>query len=109
MLVGMSKRLKRMGGFSILAGVRVTKRNAMWMVWAVFFLAMLWLMWKMLVLAGWGIYYMCLVIAWCCKIPIQKYKEASPKSKALFWYIVAGIFFLGAFPSAATATGLFLL
>ena len=45
---------------------------------------------------------MCLGIAWCCKLHVRKYKEASPKSKALFWYIVAGFFFLSAFPSAAT-------
>jgi len=78
MLVGMSRRLRTMGGFSILAGVRITRRNAMWMIWIFFFLAMFWLMWKMLLLAGWGMYfmfygiyliykYMFLGIVWVCK------------------------------------------
>ena len=98
MMVGMSKRLKRMGGFGIMAGVRITKRNAMWMIWIACFLGMIWLMWKMLLGGLWGVYFMCLGLAWVFKKPIQMYKEASPKNKAIVLYIVAGFFVLGALP-----------
>ena len=98
MMVGFSKRLKRMGGFSIMSGVRITKRNAVWMFWVLMFLGMFWIMWKWLVLAGWMLYYVCLGLAWVFKKPIQKYKEASPKGKANVLYIVAGVFVLSALP-----------
>ena len=53
MYVGLAKRLKRAGGFNIMAGIRITKRNALWMIWIFLFVAMFWLMWKMLIGAGW--------------------------------------------------------
>jgi len=58
MMVGLSKRMKTAAGFNIMAGVRITKRNALFMVWVVFFLAIIWLMWKMCVYAVWGGAYM---------------------------------------------------
>ena len=60
MYVGISRTLKRMGGFNVMAGVRITKRNAAWMVWAFMFLGMFWLMWKIIVASLW-LGYFCFV------------------------------------------------
>ena len=54
MMVGISARMRRAAAFSFFAGVRITRRNALFMVWVVFFLAIVWLMWKMCVYAFWG-------------------------------------------------------
>ena len=78
MFVGFSQRLRRMGGLRIGAGLRLTRRNVLWMIWALFFVAIIWLMWKMIVLSGWlayfmlyGLYlcykYMFLGAGWCVK------------------------------------------
>jgi len=103
MMVGFSKRLKRAGGFGILAGVRVTRRNAWYMIVAVFFLFIVWLMWKMMLLAGWGLYGFMWLFAQIFKKPYEWYKAAKPKSKAVFWYVVAGIFAVGSVPSFVEA------
>ena len=58
MMVGVSKRMKRAAGIGFFAGIRLTRRNALFMIWVVFFLAIMWLMWKMLVYAAWGMCYM---------------------------------------------------
>ena len=57
MYLGIAKGLKRMGGFNIMAGVRITRRNAAWMIWVLMFLGMFWLMWKILVASLWLGYY----------------------------------------------------
>ena len=67
MMVGMSKRLKTMAGISIFAGVRITKRNASYMIIAMFFILMLRLMWYMLIGAGWLSYFMLYGIFLCYK------------------------------------------
>ena len=67
MMVGLSKRMKTAAGFNIMAGVRITKRNALFMIWVVFFLAIIWLMWKMCVYGFWGMCYMFYGLFLCYK------------------------------------------
>lgn len=67
MFVGFSQGLRRMGGFRIGAGLRLTRRNAMFMIWLLFFVAIIWLMWKMILLAGWGLYFMLYGLYLCYK------------------------------------------
>ena len=67
MMVGLSKRMRWAAGLNIMAGVRITRRNALFMVWVVFFLAIMWLMWKMIVFAVWGMCYMFYGLFLCYK------------------------------------------
>jgi len=78
--------MKRAAGFNILAGVRITKRNALWMIWIMFFLAIIWLMWKMIIYTFWGIFllykYMFLGAKWLV-LRIKKKPEELPENQSL--------------------------
>ena len=57
MMIFGSKRLA--GGLSIGAGLRLTKRNFMWMAIILMFVGILKLIYIMMILAAWGLYYVC--------------------------------------------------
>jgi hypothetical protein len=63
MFVGFSKTLTRMGAFKIGAGVRITKKNAIYMLFVLFFVYMAKFTWYMVVGMGWLVYGM---VYLCC-------------------------------------------
>ena len=81
MFIGFSKTVARFGGFRIGLGMRMSKKNAVWMYFLIMFVALFKLMWYMMLLVGWLIYAMCYGTYWCIKKiadnVAKKRKEAS--------------------------------
>jgi len=98
MMIGFATRLKRMGGFNIMAGVRITWRNMWYMLLAIWFLLIAWLMWKITVFGGYMLYYLCVFAALCFKRPFAWHKATTPKNKAITMYAIAGLFAVSAMP-----------
>ena len=67
MFISFSKTIARFGGFRLGVGMRLNKKNAIWMSLIVLFVAMFQLMWYMLILCGWMMYAVCYGIYWCIK------------------------------------------
>ena len=67
MFISFSKTIARFGGFRLGIGMRLNKKNAIWMSLIILFVAMFQLMWYMLILCGWLIYAVCYAIYWCIK------------------------------------------
>ena len=67
MFISFSKTIARFGGFRLGIGMRLNKKNAIWMSLIVLFVAMFQLMWYMLILCGWMMYAVCYGIYWCIK------------------------------------------
>ena len=67
MFISFSKTLARFGGFRLGIGIRLNKKNAIWLSLIVMFVAIFQLMWYMLLLYGWLIYAVCYGIYWCIK------------------------------------------
>lgn len=67
MFFSFSKTIARFGGFRLGLGIRITKKNAVWIALLTMFVAMFQLMWYMLLLCGWMIYAVCYGIYWCIK------------------------------------------
>jgi len=76
MFISFSKTIARFGGFRLGVGMRVNKKNAIWMSFLVMFIAMFKAMWYMMVLCGWMVYAVCYGMYWC----IKKIVEAATKS-----------------------------
>ena len=87
MFISFSKTIARFGGFRLGVGMRLNKKNAIWMSLIVLFVAMFQLMWYMLILCGWMMYAVCYGIYWCIKKTIgasskkQNNKQFSPTIK----------------------------
>ena len=87
MFISFSKTIARFGGFRLGVGMRLSKKNAIWMSLIVLFVAMFQLMWYMLILCGWMMYAVCYGIYWCIKKTIgalskkQNNKQFSPTIK----------------------------
>ena len=67
MFISLSKTIARFGGFRLGIGMRLNKKNAIWLSLIIMFVAMFQLMWYMLLLCGWMIYAVCYGIYWCIK------------------------------------------
>lgn len=67
MFIGLSKTFAKFGMFRIGAGMRLTKKNAAWMLVILMFVWMFQLCWYMMVLCFWLIYAVCYGIYWCIK------------------------------------------
>ena len=67
MFVSLSKTFAKFGMFRIGAGMRITKKNAAWMLVIMMFVWMFQLMWCMIVLCFWLMYAVCYGIYWCIK------------------------------------------
>ena len=74
MFVGLSKTFAKFGKFRIGAGLRLTKKNAAWMLVILMFVWMFQLCWYMMVLSFWMIYAVCYGIYWVIKKIIQTIK-----------------------------------
>lgn len=75
MFFSLSKTLAKVGGFRLGLGVRMTKRNAPYMLILTFFVSMFQLMWYMMILCFWLMYAMCYGIYWCVKQICRKVKQ----------------------------------
>lgn len=67
MFISFSKTLARVGGFRIGCGIRITKKNAVWASFAVFFVALFQLMWYLTVGMLWLCYAVFYGLFWCFK------------------------------------------
>ena len=80
MFISLSKTIARFGGFRLGIGMRLNKKNAIWLSLIIMFVAMFQLMWYMLLLCGWMIYAVCYGIYWCIKkIIVASSKKQSNK------------------------------
>ena len=58
MFISLSRVFAKIGGFKMGLGVRITKKNAIWMSFVVCFVCMLQATWYMMVLCFWLVYAM---------------------------------------------------
>ena len=73
MFISLSKTLARFGGFRLGVGMRITKKNALWMSFIVMFVCMIKATWYMMILCGWIIYAMFYGIIWCVKKSVNAF------------------------------------
>ena len=76
MFISLSKTFVKFGGFRLGFGMRLNKKNAIWMSLVVMFVAMFKFMWYMLVLCGWMMYASIYGMYWC----VKKIAQAISKS-----------------------------
>lgn len=74
----LSKALK-LGGFRLGAGLRITKKNALWMPWVVMMVCVFQLCWYMMVLCFWVIYAVCYGMIWCIRGIFRAIRRAAQK------------------------------
>lgn len=67
MFIGFSKTIAKFGGFKLGVGMRLNKKNAIWVSMIALFVVMFKLMWYALVLCGWLMYAFFYCIYWCFK------------------------------------------
>ena len=84
MFISLSKTIARFGGFRLGIGMRLNKKNVIWLSLIVMFVAMFRLIWYMLLLCGWMVYAVCYGIYWCIKKIIgassKKTKQQTPNT-----------------------------
>ena len=66
--------MKKFGKFRLGAGMRITKKNAIYMLIIMMFVWMIQAMWYILVICAWLVYAVCYGIYWIIKKIIQKIK-----------------------------------
>lgn len=71
MFISLSKTFARFGGFRLGFGMRLTKKNTVWMFFVLMFVWMLKLMWYMLILCFWLMYAIIYAMVWCIKALIR--------------------------------------
>ena len=87
MFISFSKTIARFGGFRLGVGMRVNKKNAIWMSFLVMFIAMFKAMWYMLLLCGWLTYAVCYGMYWCIKniiTSVSKSQKTKPKTASTY-------------------------
>lgn len=75
MFISFSKTLVKFGGFRLGCGIRITKKNALWMSLVYLFVLCFQLMWYGVVLAFWLMYAFFYGVYWCVKAIIKKIQE----------------------------------
>lgn len=58
MFVGLSKRLKSMGGFRLGVGLRLTKSNCLYFLFVLLFVGCFYLCWYSVLACGWILYFL---------------------------------------------------
>ena len=83
MFVGLSKTIARFGGFRLGIGMRINKKNAVWIAFVIMFIALFKLMWYVMVFCAWIMYAIFYGMYWCLKklftIGGQKTKNQNDK------------------------------
>ena len=72
MFLNLSKMLAKFGGVRLGLGIRITKKNAIWMLFVLMFVYMLQAMWYLLIVSFWLVYAVCYGCVWCVKKLIGK-------------------------------------
>ena len=80
MYISLSKALKLCGGFRLGAGLRITKKNAPWMLFIWLFVITFQMMWYMIVLCCWLMYAVCYGLIWCIKAMWRGLKSLAGKA-----------------------------
>ena len=82
MFFSLSKTIARFGGFRLGLGIRISKKNMLWMSLLLFFVLMVKLMWYMMIVAFWLMYAMFYSIYWCIKKTVQAFKKQPLKTQS---------------------------
>lgn len=77
MYLSLSKTIAKFGGFRI--GLRMTKKNSIWMLFLLMFVYLLQAMWYLMILCFWLIYVMIYGIVYCIKKIINRIKKKENK------------------------------
>lgn len=80
MFLSLSKTLAKCGGFRLGLGIRMTKKNAVWMSMILLFVYMFQLTWYMMVLVFWMMYALFYGMFWCIRALFRLFIK--PKKKA---------------------------
>lgn len=75
MYLSLSKTIAKFGGMRLRMGIRITKKNAWYMLWILMFAYMLQACWYMLILCGWLTYALFYGMYWCIKKLILAIKQ----------------------------------
>ena len=75
MFVSFSKTIAKFGGFRIGVGMRRTKSNSLWMLFALMFVYIFKMMWYMTIFCFWVMYAIIYGIVQCIKKLLPKQKE----------------------------------
>lgn len=62
MFISLSKTLSKFCGFRLGVGLRITKKNAIWMCFLVMMIQLMKAMWYLMVICGWLCYVVCYAI-----------------------------------------------
>ena len=81
MFISFSKTIARFGGFRIGLGMRMNKKNAIWMSLIIMFISILKMTWYMMILCGWLFYAVCYGMYWCMKKIIDSVSKNQKNSR----------------------------
>ena len=79
MFISFSKTIARLGGFRLGFGIRMNKKNAVWLSFIILFVAMFQLMWYMLLFCFWLMYALIYGIYWCIKKTVKAFRKKEIK------------------------------
>lgn len=80
MFISFSKTLAKFGGFRLGVGVRMNKKNAVWISFIAIFIVLFKLTWYMLLFSGWMIYAVFYGLYWCIKKMFPSKKQNNSKN-----------------------------
>ena len=75
MFLTFSKMMAKIGGFKLGLGIRITKKNVLWMSWIVMIICMFQAVWYMMVICFWLMYAVMYGLWWCISAPFRKHKK----------------------------------
>lgn len=75
MFLSLSKTIVRYGKLRLGLGIRITKKNVIYMGFILMFVYMLHACWYLMILLGWLVYAVCYGIWWCIKKIIEQGKK----------------------------------
>jgi hypothetical protein len=81
MFISLSQALTKYGGLRIGAGLRITSKNAIWMLFVWLFVLCFKMMWYMMIVSFWCIYAICYGIVACIKALLPKPKGNQNKKE----------------------------
>lgn len=79
MFISLSKTMAKFGGFRLGVGMRLTKNNALVMLFFLMFVYCFKMMWYMMILCFWCVYALIYGFVWCIKKLIQTSMKGSDR------------------------------
>ena len=75
MFFSFSKTIVRFGKMRLGLGIRITKKNVIYMGFVLMFVYMLQACWYLMILLGWLVYAACYCVWWCIKKIVENSKQ----------------------------------